>query len=314
MWLGVLALAAGAAAAHPAATPAAATITIAVPRSDAAVPFELAAKHGLFASNGVQVQLMLVASTSQALAAVAGGKAQFGVGDPSSVMVYDVDKPASLQLVSGVTTTRRGFTGLLTATAGIRSAAGIYGKRVGVPELDGLDRLAAQVWLDENGADTNTVTFVQVASSNARRALAKRYVDAVLVEQPELATLSAVPGIRSLGDIENGLLGSEAAATAVFSTSGFLQSTPGHTEAAGLVGALRAAVSYAATHRAESISILSADAGWTHAATATMTPLYSVTLSTFILEQIAESQYAYQIASGQPNVAALVWAGAPQSS
>lgn len=290
------------------------TITIAVARSDAIVPFELGLQQGTFRAAGLDVRLLVVGSTAQAIASVSGGAAQFGVGDPASVLVYATDRPAPLELVSGVTATKRGFTGLLTTTATrIRDAAETYGKKIGVPELDGIDRLATQVWLDENGSDTNSVTFVQVASSNARRALARGYVDAVLVDQPELSALAGAPGIHSLGDVENGLLGSDAAASAAFSTSGFLRSSAGYLTAVRFVHALARAITFAAGHPKAVAAALNADAGWPASVAARLSPDYSATIDTFVLEQIAESQYAYDIATdGQPNLAALVWAKAAQ--
>lgn len=310
--VGVLVAAAASVAVAVAGTSGIPTITVAVPRSAAAVPFELGVQRGIFKANGVNVRLVLIDSTAQAIAAVTAGKAEIGVGDPTSIMVYANAKHAPLRLVSGVTTTKRGFTGLL-ATGGIKSAAGTFGMKVGVPELDGLDRLATQVWLDGNGGDTNSVTFVQVASRNARRALAKGYVNAVLVEQPVLASLATAPGVRSLGDVENGLLGSQAPDTVAFSTSTYLRSSAGSPTAVRFVRALGKAIAYASGHRSAVTPILTSVAGWPAALAGTMTPQYSATLGTFTLEQIAESEYAYQLTGAvQPDVAALVWSKAPQ--
>lgn len=294
------------------ASPTVPLITVALPRSDAAVPFALALRQDMFKAAGLDVQLVFVTSTAQAIAEVDRGQAEFGVGDPASVMAYATVKPAALELVSGVTTTKRGFTALL-ATGAVDDAAATYGGKVGVPELDGLDRVAAQVWLDENGSDTNSVTFVQVASQNARRALARGYADAVLVDQPELFELAGTPGIRSLGDVENGLLGSDAPAAAAFATTGYLRSSAGHAAAVRFDAALRRALAYTAAHRSQAASLLTSLAGWPPALTARLTPAYSATLDTFVLEQIAEAQYAYELTgAGQPDVAALVWSRAPQ--
>jgi NitT/TauT family transport system substrate-binding protein len=162
--------------------------------------------NGIFAQNGLDVEVQTLRNGAAIASAVTGGDLQIGV---SSILQLAAGRGHGLPFVviaPGAVHDGRiaHTTNLVVAANGpIVKPADLNGKIVAVNTLNGLDQIIVSTLVDKSGGDSSTVKFVEVPPAAAADAVLLGRVAAAQLEEPELS--GAGDRVRRLGDGEDAI-------------------------------------------------------------------------------------------------------------
>src|ERR1051325_10457915 len=131
--------------------------------ANAFLPAFVAKDKGLFARHGLDVTLQTVPQGSTIAGAMAGGSVQAGTLTPPAFLLA-VEGGIDAQIVAvGTLQAKSNPTIALMAKegSGIKTAADMRGKRIGVPGLNGGNHIVAMKWLQNNGVDPKSATYIE---------------------------------------------------------------------------------------------------------------------------------------------------------
>jgi NitT/TauT family transport system substrate-binding protein len=181
--------------------PALTTVRVAGVLSDELTPVLYAQKSGLYAKAGLDVQVIPAASGAAVSSAVLAGSYDIGKSSLISLMNAHL---RGLPLVviggSGVYDPKNPYAQMVTAAdSPINSAKDLTGKTIGVPSLNDLNVLAADLWLDKNGGDSRSVRYIELPNSTLGAALTEKRADAAVMTYPYLADVLESHAVKPLG-------------------------------------------------------------------------------------------------------------------
>lgn len=162
------------------------TLRVATPAVEDAAPLLYAVSAHLFEKAGLNVVLTNMSSGAAISAAVAGGAEDVGLSSLQGLISGYVHG-LGFQLVApgGVYNATDPYAYLLVrADSGIRSAKDLEGKTLAAPALKDLDWIASYAWLQQNGANVDTLKFVELPSPALVPALSDGRIDALTVGEP----------------------------------------------------------------------------------------------------------------------------------
>lgn len=172
-----------------AVTPAAAEkIAIATSANAEVAALYVAQEEGIFAKNGLDTEIKIIALNPTIPASLLSGSIQIGVPTPT---VFDqaVDNGLDLVTIAGVSTVRADYKGVALVVRSDASMAGpkdFVGKTIAVPGLNAVLHVAAQIWLDKGGVDPKKVRFVEAPLATMSDLLKAGQVDAAVGIDPFL--------------------------------------------------------------------------------------------------------------------------------
>lgn len=173
--------------------------------ANAFMPAFVAKDKGFFAKRGLDVTLQTVPQGSTIAGAMAGGTMQAGTLTAPAYLL-SVEGGIDTQIVAASTyQAKSNPTVSLMAREGsnIRKAADMKGKRMGVPGLNGVNHVVAMKWLENNGVQRASVTYVETGFAQMGDLLKGGQVDLVVpvepfitrIEQTKVGYGVAVPAI-----------------------------------------------------------------------------------------------------------------------
>jgi NitT/TauT family transport system substrate-binding protein len=143
---------------------------------------------GVFARQGLDVQVEPVSSGAVAAAAVAGGALQFAKSGPISLVTgHARGVPFTIVAPSRISTPEHPVGGLLVRTdSPIKTGKDCNGKIVAGSALADFNALVAMAWIDQNGGDAKTVKLVEIPQSALVAALHENRLDLGTAQNPVL--------------------------------------------------------------------------------------------------------------------------------
>lgn len=208
----------------------------------------IAKDTGLFAKNGLDVELILIDSGPTVHALIAEDLSVAGVG--ASRIVASGLQGAGLRILAA-TNNRQPYKLIVPAT--IKSAAQLKGKKVGVGAFGGLDDTSMRFGLSQLGLDPNKDVTIVVAGGKATRfsALTSGAVSAIVIDPPY--TLDAKKlGLNFLFDFIKS--GPKTVYGTISAKDSYTKQNPEVIR--GLLKAMIAATQFYKTNKAESIKIM----------------------------------------------------------
>jgi NitT/TauT family transport system substrate-binding protein len=154
--------------------------------ANAFLPAFVAKDKGFFAKRGLDVTLQTVPQGSTIAGAMAGGSVQAGTLTPPAYLLA-VEGGIDAQIVAvGTLQAKANPTIALMAKEGsnIKGAADMRGKRIGVPGLNGGNHVVAMKWLQNNGVDPKSATYVETGFPAMGDLLKGGQVDVVVPVEP----------------------------------------------------------------------------------------------------------------------------------
>jgi NitT/TauT family transport system substrate-binding protein len=167
------------------APPETSRLTITITSASNFIAGFVAIDQGMFAAHGLDVTMTPLAEGSAVIASVVSGSAQLG-GPTTALYLQAVDSGLDLVAVAAQYTypTPNKVGVLAGADSGIKGAADLVGKRVGVPGLNALQHVLLRQWLVESHVPTAKVTYVELSFPQMADALRSHQVDAVTATEP----------------------------------------------------------------------------------------------------------------------------------
>lgn len=189
----VLAMASGAAVMGALASPARAqtplqTLRVGILATESAAEPRYATELGLFAKAGLDVQLTIMGNTPSLVAAVVAGALDIcytTIDSIASIHSHNVPlvviAPAT-DYIDPATVNTVGV--LVRPDSPIKTAKDLKGKTMATPALHSLGTTGMSAWMDANGADSSTISFVEIPFPAQAAALAAGRVDAIFNVEP----------------------------------------------------------------------------------------------------------------------------------
>lgn len=140
---------------------------------------------GIFAANGIEVELVRTQGGAGSLAAIIGGSADAAFTNAfSAIIAYNQGFPISW-IATAYNTTEEPLpvasAVIAGAPTGIQGPEDLVRKRIGVNELGGVNQIVTSVWLRKNGVDPTEVNFVALPFPELVPAVVSGRLDAAQV-------------------------------------------------------------------------------------------------------------------------------------
>lgn len=189
------------------------TITIAVPASLNGLSAHVAAEQGQFEQAGLSAEFVAVNSASEVVPAMLSGQVDFGMVDVTTSTVA-VSKNVPIVAVAPNSVAAepredgRGYGNLLVAEGSdITDLSQLEGRTVGLSGLQSQAWVDIRTVIDEAGADSGKVEFVEIPGPRALGALVQGQVDVAAIAEPRAGMAVNDEPVRILAATENPLLG-----------------------------------------------------------------------------------------------------------
>jgi NitT/TauT family transport system substrate-binding protein len=268
-------------------------LVIASAPDDDITPLLYAQKAGIFAAVGLSTKVLAASNGAAVAAAVAGGAVPIGKASLLSIILAHVRAVPFTIIAPCATADARGnYTGLLVLKDGpIHTASDLNGKVVCVPALNDMQFLATHVWIDANGGDSKSVSFIEAPVTAAGAAIDSGRIAAGILTNPALAKSMATGKYRALGKpIEqtfNGLM-----ISAYVADAGWVAKNADVVKRFGQV--MVRASEYAGNHHDQTVDIIADFSGIERATVARMTrAAYATTLDPSIVQPLIDAAARY---------------------
>ncbi|WP_460801960.1 ABC transporter substrate-binding protein [Microbacterium sp. GXF6406] len=144
--------------------------------------------EGFFEEQGLDLTIETATGGAAIVPAVVSGDYDFGFSNTLSLMVA-ADQGLDIQMVSAAVGTTGDTTKDMGAViakpgSGISSPADLAGKKVSSNSVGNINDTVVRSVVDENGADSSTISFVEVPFPDAIAAVENDQVDAAFVVEP----------------------------------------------------------------------------------------------------------------------------------
>ena len=155
---------------------------------------------GFFKDAGLNVELVSLANSGSIAAAVAGGTIDIGVGNVIAVanartqgLSFSIIAPSAIFSAKDPATVL-----IVGKNSTVSSAKDLEGKTIATIEVRGTMQASIRQWMAKNGADPNSVKFVEAPFTTMAAMVNANRVDAAMIGEPALS--GAKPLVRIIAD------------------------------------------------------------------------------------------------------------------
>lgn len=157
---------------------------------------------GIFADNGLDVELVQTQGGAAAIPALVAGSVDFTYSNYTSALLA-VEQGLPLRLVSGNDVGSADHGIFVAADSGIETIADLKGKTFAVNNLQNIGTVAIKSLMEEAGLSAEDVKLVEMPYPDMQAALERSTVDAIWQVEPFQASAEAA-GLVKLGDLFTG--------------------------------------------------------------------------------------------------------------
>lgn len=158
-------------------------------------------KAGVFEKHGIKLDIEQVLTGTGLTAAITSGKADVGTNSPTSMSTgISNGLPVKMVSVADTIPTEGYVEVLVKKDSDIKSFGDLAGKQVATINLQGLFHLGVLNAVQKAGGDPKTVKALAMAPTDEPQALSAGRVDAIVLQDPFVATAKKNPKFRSLGN------------------------------------------------------------------------------------------------------------------
>lgn len=187
----------------------------------------VASQHGYFAENGLDVQLVPLASGSAIIQALASDAIDVGFANLTTIVFYEQTSPRLNRVAGGTrmdkTHSEAGL--VVSADSGIEKIADLKGKTIAVNSRRNIVDLAVLKAVKTCGLSASDISLVELPFKDMEAAVRAKRIDAATLPEPILSSSMTSSGLRNLGDHFYLAFG-EVYSTGYFSTPKSSKMTP----------------------------------------------------------------------------------------
>jgi ABC-type nitrate/sulfonate/bicarbonate transport system substrate-binding protein len=220
---------------------------------DTGLEVQYAQAAGLVDQSGLSLQVQTLYAGAAVQAAVAGGSADIGLTNVSSLATArEKGLPLVMVAPAALYTAKEPSSVLMVATdSPARTARDLNGKTIAVNGLKSISQLGPEIWIDKNGGDSTTVRFIDMPFAEMPQALATHRIDAALLAEPQATT--AKKEARVFAPVYDAI-GTRFLITAWFSTAAWVSANPDL--ARKFAAMIYRAAAWSNTHHAQTAEVL----------------------------------------------------------
>jgi NitT/TauT family transport system substrate-binding protein len=167
--------------------------------NDSSGPMFYATELGYYKQAGLNISLQLLANSGSIPTGLASG-AYAIVGMPVTLVALAREKGIPMVMIAPCSlyvSTTPDHAIVVPKNSPLRKASDLNGKTIAVRDFNNMSHLAARAWLDKNGGDSKSVSFVEIPNPEQLDALASKRIDAACLVEP---FISSVKGdVRFIG-------------------------------------------------------------------------------------------------------------------
>lgn len=154
------------------------------------IPVFWAQEKGIFDDNGISVELVKSSGGAAALTALQSGDVDLAFANPFSTMLASSEGIDLQWIATAYETAEVEEDGANAITvkddSGIENAKALEGKTIGVNEIGGINEIVTTEWLNDNGADPDTVKFVALPFNELASSVANGKIEAAQIPAQEV--------------------------------------------------------------------------------------------------------------------------------
>lgn len=179
---------------------------IGVPTDDMTPPF-YAVKNGLYQKAGIALEIVPTTSGAVATNAIIAGTYEIGKGSAIGVLnAYLQGLPIRIIGNGPMWDERTPFSMMIVASdSPAKNGAFFNGKTLCSPGLKDLNNLAMSAWIDQNGGDSKSVTWVEVPNAAGGAAVGEHRFAAGMLQEPQLGSAIQTGAVRAFAPAYNAI-------------------------------------------------------------------------------------------------------------
>jgi NitT/TauT family transport system substrate-binding protein len=195
------------AAPHAVGAQATQTLRLIGVQTDDMTPVFSAVKAGLYQKAGIELDLVPTTSGAVAVDAIMAGTYEIGKGSAISILnAYLHGLPIRIVGNGPVWDEKTPFSMMIVATdSPAKDGAFFNGKTLCTAALRDLNQLSMCAWIDKNGGDSKTITWVEAPNSAAGVAVGDHRFAATMLQEPQLSAALATGTVRAFAPAYNGI-------------------------------------------------------------------------------------------------------------
>lgn len=231
------------------------SITLEATPNDTSGTIYYALDLGYFQRAGLNVSLTSLNNPGSAAAAIAGGSIAIG-GLPLSVAAIARERGLPLVMVApaGIYSSASPTSAIVVLrSSSLRKAADLNGKTIATRDLSNMSYIAAKLWIDTNGGDSQSVHWVEINDPLDVAALHAGRIDAASISEPALDAALRGGEVRSIAPVFDAI-GNRFLIGAYFASEAYAAAHPDVVRK--FADAIAAAGAWANKNRPESGAIL----------------------------------------------------------
>jgi len=189
-------------------------VAVSIPPSIFALPAYVGAQEGIFAQEGLDVELVVTTSPAESVSLLMGGNLQFAFIDiQNAILAVSNGMPVVVSVPHSTFAVENpadgiGFGNIIVLdNSGINSVKDLEGKAIGTSSIGGISHLTFKDTLEAAGVDVSKINWVEVTTSRQIPSLRQGQVDAVISAQPAIAMAMAEGGVRALATADAAISG-----------------------------------------------------------------------------------------------------------
>lgn len=268
-------------------------------------PIWLGVEQGFFSDEGLDVTVQPTTGGAASVPGVVAGSYDFAFGNYVSGMVANDQGLALKYVANGNTTAGDPDFGavIVPPDSDITSPADLAGKTVSVNNLQNIGDTTIRTVVDDDGGDSSTIEFVEVAFPDAEAALFNGQVDAAWILAPFLA--SAVSNGAEVISYNFSEFDPNLDIAGYFTTAATFEEKPELVEA--FQTAMNKSLEYADSHPDEVKQIVTTYTKMTmDQLDAMVLPRFNVDFNREALEKLGAAAFGYGTLSAEPNLDELL--------
>ena len=169
-----------------------------------AAPLYLGIQRGLFATEGLTVEPVVINGGAEAIPKLERGQLDLSLGNYVSFLLAGAGGKPFTVAADGFQARKNAFLALRLPSCPITSVADLVGRKIAVNTRSNIIELMVRSVLRTNGVDPNSVKFVPIPFPKMVGALQRHEVDAAVFAEPFIAAAQQALGAQVLFDAASG--------------------------------------------------------------------------------------------------------------